>query len=181
MLKSSFEYPGLHEELGVGWDLGCLMLDTENPAPGLVVDAGDTHHSANPRNRYVRGLCTEWHTTIRHGLLPNVKRQHVDRVLDGAELPTHVRVVGFENFGVRAVDESYDCVVALVEDPLLESLHNQLAVLPNVLTFPEYRPHITIGYFKPGWFEANYDYLANMPSRTVKTKGLNYGNTLVTY
>lgn len=154
------------------------MLDTENPVPNLVIDAGDEHYSTDIRKKYVKGLQTEWHVTVRYGLLERVRKPHVDRVLEGFELPTELRLGDAELFPSTDPNEPYECVVALVKDDTLFELNKQLSVLPNVSTFVEYKPHITIGYFRPGFFLENR-YQFHFNGDTVKVLGLNYGNALV--
>jgi hypothetical protein len=57
MLKNANAFPAeLYDDLLPTWNLGCLMLDTDNPLPSLVVEAGDEHVSSDPRKKYVRGV-----------------------------------------------------------------------------------------------------------------------------
>jgi hypothetical protein len=176
--KNASDFPGLNEELGVGWDLGCLMLDTEKPYGELVLTDDDEHVSTDPRKRYVKGLQKEWHVTVRYGLLERVKKSHVDRVLDGVSIPKELVLGDVEMFPSTDPAEPYDCVVARVKDDNLDWLNKQLSVLPNVNTFVEYKPHITIGYFRPGWFVENRHQF-HFNGNKVKVLGLNYGNALL--
>jgi hypothetical protein len=102
-------------------------------------------------------------------------------VLDGLPLPESLVIQGFVNFGSYDPNEPYDCVVAEVWSEQLVDMNTQLRVLPNIDTFIEYRPHITIGYFKAGWFLDNYhSQFAAWVGSDIKTKGFNYGDMLST-
>jgi hypothetical protein len=175
--RNAAQFPGLYDELGIGWDLGCLMLDTESPIVPFLPDPSEVHISTDPRKKYVRGYQSEWHVTVRYGLLETVRKSHVDRVLEGFELPSSLKIDHLEMFPSYDPSEPYDCVVARVADPVLDSMNQQLSVLPNVNTFVEYKPHITIGYFRAGWFEDNVDSL--LVKDRVGVLGFNYGNKLL--
>lgn len=173
--KNAADFPGLYDSMGYKtWGLGCLMIDTEKPYVDIELAPGDEHISTNPRNMYVKGLQKEWHVTARYGLLPGVESEQVFRVLEGFQMPEILRVDDYDVFPSTDPDEPWDCVVAIVHDPALDEINRQLSILPNINTFVEYRPHITIGYFRPGWFEDNYNYEQFPSIMNVNTIDWNY-------
>lgn len=172
--KNASDFPGLYESMGVKtWGLGCLMIDTEQPYEDIQLAPGDEYVSTNPKNLYVKGLQTAWHVTARYGLLPEVKSEHVFTVLEGYSIPPELSIRGYDMFPSTDPNEPFECVVALVEDPLLDDINAQLSVLPNISTFVEYEPHITIGYFRPGWFEDNWNQFI-LSENVVGTLGWNW-------
>jgi hypothetical protein len=146
------------------------MLNTESP----VLHYGDAvpYVSPDPKKFWVKGLLDHWHVTVRYGFLSGVSANDVDDVLGQFELPEHLSVTDTEIFPSPYPDEQYDCLVARVEDKKLNDMNQALSVLPNVNTFPEYKAHITIGYFKKGT-------VPDVSLRSlVKTTGLDYGQNL---
>lgn len=175
-MKNAHDYPGLYDDLGIDLrDLGCLMIDTESP---LLIGApkGAEYVSPDPKKFWVDGLLDHWHVTARYGMLPQVTRAHVDRVLEDIGLPETLSLKNgvFDCFPSPYPDEPYDCVVYRLYSPELQEINAQLSVLPNLNTFVEYKPHITIGYFKPGYFKANRRNL--VAKGTVRVLGYNYGS-----
>lgn len=128
--------------------------------------------------------------TLRYGLLPQVRRQHVDAVLAGAEIPAVLYVNDIEVFDSPYEDEPYDCIVARVAAPGLEELHQRLGFLPNLNTFPTYKPHVTLAYTRQGWYKEMISQQARAHYETfgqfynginvlpIKTTRLNYGKML---
>lgn len=177
--RNANEFPDVYEDLGVRtWAMGCLMLDTTKPYLDLELHDGDEHISEDPRKRFVKGATKDWHVTARYGFLDSVRKRHIDAVLEGFELPTELVIDHYSVFPSTDPEEPYDCVVARVQDIRLNRLNEQLSVLPNVNTFVEYKPHITIGYFRPGFYKDRIAQLNDQTRLTVKVLGLNYGDVL---
>lgn len=145
-LKNAHAYPHIYDRLGINLsDLGCLMLSTESPVEFL----GDAtpYISPDPKKYWIKGLLDHWHVTVRYGFLPGVATNDVDDVLKDVEIPNTLSLSGVEIFPSPYADEPYECLVARVEDERLKQMNQALSVLPNVNTFPEFKAHITIGYF----------------------------------
>lgn len=177
-MKAAHEFEGLHKDLGIKTSsLGCLMLNTENPLSGLMPEEGQ-YVSENPELWWIKGLLKDWHVTVRYGFLDGVKRAHVERVIADLKKPDELIPETFDIFPSTYPEENYECVVLRVGSLYLENLHKQLSVLPNVETFPEYKPHITIGYFEPGWFENNLGLLWNKLKPIIKTADYDFGKNL---
>ncbi len=88
------------------------------------------------------GLEDAPHVTVKYGLIGN-HRDAIEAALSAAVEITLQRP------DVFASDES-DVLVILVESEALRRLNANLSILPHVDTHAEYKPHITIGYLKPG-------------------------------
>lgn len=177
-MTKAHDYPDVYEDLGIDLrDLGCLMIDTGNPIPdNMHLDPADGYTSPDPKKFWMHGIHTDWHVTARYGFLPDVRKRHVDQVLDGFELPSELALVGFEVFPSPYADEDYECLVVRVDSPELRALNAHLSILPNINTFVPYKAHITVGYFKRGFYNANRNFLDY--NLTVPVLGLNYGHIL---
>lgn len=178
-MKNAHAFPAVFEDLGVDLrELGCLMLDTKSPIIGIAGGEEDAYVSPDPKKFWMRGVATDWHVTARYGFLPDVRKRHVDEVLAGIPVPLHLRTAGFEVFPSPYADEEYECLVVRVEDKHLTEINAQLSVLPNVSTFVEYKPHITVGYYRKGFYEDNKAALDGALYTSVETIGWNYGHIL---
>lgn len=173
-MKNAHEFGHIYDRLGIDLrDLGCIMLNTENPVSWMDDVADSAYVSPDPKKFWVKGLLDHWHVTVRYGLLPGVTANDVDEVLGWLPLPTHLYIDSFEIFPSPYPDEEYECMVARVDDQSLRDMNAALSVLPNVNTFVEYKPHITVGYFKKGQIP-DMDFSEN----GVGTLNLDYGHNL---
>ena len=95
-----------------------------------------------------KGLETDPHITLKYGLHTDAA-QDVAPLLAGAG-PIEARVEGIEVFeGVE--DGRADAIVLRVESPKLRELNRRVSdALETTDTYPEYKPHITLGYVKAG-------------------------------
>lgn len=173
MQANQFDF---YPELGIDLSkLGYLMLDTETPLDGDLPNDGE-YISADPNKPYVKGLLTDWHITARGGLLENVRQTQVKEVLTLSVVPASLSIADVEVFPSPYLDEPYDCVVALIDaapGSEIFQLNSDLGVLPNIATYTEYRPHVTIGYFEQGWYAANSNEV--LLKDTVPVLGINFG------
>lgn len=93
------------------------------------------------------GLETEPHVTVKYGLLNDDVEAVRSRVKGKVPIltfgPTSVFASGetFSDFDVLKVD---------VFSRGLEEMHDALNCLPHADSHPDYKPHVTIGYLKPG-------------------------------
>jgi 2'-5' RNA ligase len=105
----------------------------------------------DPRDLDAKGLEDEPHITVKYGLLTDDPRE-VKALLAGAN-PVQVRFGSlsvFEHNGGDSYDQ-HDVLKITVDSDSLISLHNLLeSNLDHTTTFPDYVPHVTIGYLKPG-------------------------------
>lgn len=151
-MKSAHQFPTILSDLEINTDkLGCLMLETENP--GIDLPGAVPYISPNPDRFWIKGVSTDWHVTVRYGFLPEVKADHIQQVVDECAKPMSLHLYDIDKFDSPHADEPYECIIARVSDLALTQLNKQLSVLPNIATFPEYAPHITLGYVEKGWWE----------------------------
>ena len=170
-MKNAHEFPQVYERLGIDLrDLGCLMLNTENPV--AVWNEGEEYISPDPKKFWMKGFLDHWHVTVRYGFLPGVSADDIDYVLSGVPWPKDLKISGLEVFPSPYEDERYDCVVARVDDESLVEMNEALSVLPNVNTFVKYKAHITIGYFVQDTWQTP------VLKQNVRTLDLDYGHNL---
>lgn len=165
-------------------ELGCVMIDTESPmgyANPDVLDYLKEREYKSENLKYVQGLCEEFHATVRYGFLPGVKKADFDFIMKQAALFND----SFWNLRLGVVEvwpsingEDYECVIVRVIDDELHRWHRIFGLLPNISTFSEYKPHITIGYFKPGtWAELELG--DELIKWNVKVKKLRFNSVLL--
>jgi 2'-5' RNA ligase len=170
-VKNAHAFPQVYDRLGIDLrSLGCLMLNTETPVQ--TYHGGTAYISSDPKKFWIQGMLDHWHVTVRYGFLDGVAADDIDAVLAEVDFPKYLKLTGTEVFESPYETEQYECLVARVEDESLEAVNTALSVLPNVNTFPEYKAHITIGYFLKGQSPAV------ALKDVVKTLDLNYGERL---
>lgn len=103
------------------------------------------------------------HVTVKYGL-KTADPAEVIKLLEG-ESPITVRLGKTSHF---AEEGTADVVkVDVVDSPELHRLHQKIGdALPNSDTHHDYKPHVTVGYVKPG-LGAKYDGDASMEGQTV--------------
>lgn len=135
----------LLEKKGDTYEYGCAMLYFNFPEMNKI------HGAINPSDLYEEdedrsyGLEDEPHTTLLFGLHEGVSVEDVQSVLDGFTFGTckvHNASL-FEN-------EEYDVLKFDVKGDNLHACNEALKQYPYTNSFPDYHPHMTIGYLKPG-------------------------------
>lgn len=156
-MKSIYELGNLSKEFQTE-RLGCAMIATTRPYEGFTdqQDVMDNEYYSIDRERFkhITGLQDKSHTTVRYGFLPGVSQEHMIHVANHCPKVDSLsfKIIDVEVFDSRIPTEDYECVVALLDPKgILGELHEQFGVLPNLATF-EYKPHVTIGYFKTGFW-----------------------------
>lgn len=95
------------------------------------------------------GIQENPHLTLLYGLKPNITKEQIEEVLaktiDGDKIIIEIENIDtFEN-------DSFDVVKFNVKKTeQLQRIFDALSELPNENTFPDYNPHMTIGYVKKG-------------------------------
>ncbi len=131
-------------------EYGCVMLYYTFPEMEKI------HESINPEELYIDnedssfGLENEPHTTLLFGLHDDVKTSDVKKIIDKhqyGECILHNASL-FKN-------EKYDVLKFDVKYPtrggeFLHKTNADLKKLPHTSSFPDYHPHTTIAYLKPG-------------------------------
>ena len=127
------------------YDYGCVMLYTS--FPDQIIKLQDT---INPTDLQDPGIEYEPHCTLLYG-------SH-----DGVTLDQVANIVNQYKFGnLKAYNPSlfenpefdvfkYDIGYADRGGAFLHQCNEKLKSLPNTQTYPNYHPHMTIAYLKPG-------------------------------
>lgn len=193
------DYKEIYEMLGYNLSkLGCLMLDTEQiKLPTHIIQDWETgagvnfdtffkdlymYKSGNKDRFWINGYVAENtpHLTLFYGFLQEAKcyKKHIEMLLLNSNINT-VKIEDVSFFESPYEDEPYYCIVAKVEktSELLEA-HNKMTLLPNIQTFPEYKPHITIAYIKKDTIARDVfieDLKHSLVGKEIRVIGLNYG------
>lgn len=154
-----FEDEGTH-------DYGCSMVYFDMPmmeALHKIIDKDDVYTDPDGDRSY--GLEEETHTTLLYGLHDDVKDEDVidrstpkeldDIVLSNASL--------FEN-------DDYDVLKLDASAAWLKECNKKLAELPHTTDYPDYHPHATVGYLKPGTGQKYVDMLKGMEIKVTPNK-----------
>jgi hypothetical protein len=161
MSFSASQLPHLYSSLGISVDrLGVVMLRFEGSEslvdPSMGLKAEHLYESPVADRKYLRGEphVGVSHSTLLYGLLPGVRPEHVQEVMQGWEPPIAVTSSAIEVFHPAFPKgdpdhQAYGCLVALL-DPNEEMLdaHKRLSLLPHIDTFPEYKPHVSLAYIR---------------------------------
>lgn len=186
-------YKEIYEMLGYNLSkLGCLMIDTEpikttyivgmDDGTGIIGPAFPGYYAKNKERFWIDGYVAEKtpHVTLFYGFLQeaNCFKKHIEILLKDTKIPT-IKIEDISFFDSPYEDEPYYCIVAKVEKtPELLEAHNKMTLLPNIQTFPDYKPHITIAYIiKNETIRDNYiEYLRKeLVGKELKVIGLNFG------
>lgn len=177
-MGKAHDYEGVYKDLGINLNtLGCIMLDVEGIDSTTVIEDKDLYNTDNPERFWIRGRIDQSHITLRYGLLPSVQKKHVDAVLRELPIPDTIKVdEELQMFPSPYKDDAYECIVAYVTSPEVFAFNNQLSLLPNVNTFTDYQPHVTVAYVREGWYNEHKG--AVLTQTTLSTIGLNYGKQI---
>jgi len=152
------DYKEIYTMLGYNLSkLGCLMLDTE-PIKTVyyeIMQDGVTtyfpeYKTKNKDRFWIDGYVADKtpHLTLFYGFLQEAKcyKWHIEKLMEDTSISS-VTIEDVDYFESPYEDEKYYCIVAKVaKTPELMYAHNKMMLLPNIQTFPDYKPHITIAY-----------------------------------
>jgi len=117
------------------------------------------------------GRETEPHITVKYGL-HTADAEKVRSIL--ADQGPIEATIGKTSMFKGVEDGTADAVIAEVDSPDLHRLNKLIAeALPHTDTHPEYKPHITVAYVKPGLGE-KYSGRSDLEGRTVTLKELTF-------
>lgn len=147
MIKSFTQFvTSLFEKKADSYDYGCAMVYFDFPKMPQIhetIDESDIYTDESDRSY---GLEDEPHTTLLYGLHSN-------------EIPDEnvMSICKSKNFGPLTLsnaslfeNEKYDVLKFDVSNPVLNEMNAELSKLPHTTNFPDYHPHATIAYLKPG-------------------------------
>ena len=131
-----------------GHKYGCVMVEIPVSNWNEIIssiDPEDIFHG--DENDDPKGIQKNPHVTILYGLHDDVTPEMVKSVFENYNGDINIKVDGigiFEN-------DKFDVVkFNVIPDGALQYLHDELSKFPNSDQFPDYKPHITIGYVKKG-------------------------------
>lgn len=124
------------------YEYGCVMMyfNVQEWKQILkIIDEDDVY------NKEGFGYENNAHITLLWGLLDGVKDEDVKKILQNLPKP----YIELSNIDIFQGTE-FDVVKFNVTNQLLNTINSDLTTLPNKQTFPDYHPHMTICYVKPG-------------------------------
>jgi hypothetical protein len=134
----------LKEGSGQTYDYGCVMLYFDFPEINKihdVIDPEDIYYEEGDRSF---GLEDEPHTTLLYGLHEEVGLNEIKEVLNEFEFsPCTI-------YNVSLFENDYDVLKFDVKGENLHEANAELKQFPYTSNFPNYHPHLTIGYLKKG-------------------------------
>lgn len=151
-------------------DFACVMLSFPELSMSKFRPFGINRANVYDNKNHEYGLEKEPHCTILYGLHDwdikdaDLKKCIFDNIEDEVEeLETRLVKVNFFEGTDKETGEQYDVVKWEVESPDLTHLNQVLREnFPYTTNYPDYKAHITIGYFKKGTGK-NYFYQPEEP------------------
>ena len=87
------------------------------------------------------------HITALYGLKDSVTENDIKDILDKyKDVKFNIEVDGIDIFE----NDDFDVVKMNIKSNILHQLNSDLRNLPYVSDYPDYKPHVTIGFVKPG-------------------------------
>jgi len=153
------------------YEYGCVMLYFDFPEINNIhtkIKDDDVYHNSQDGGY---GLETEPHTTLLFGLHSEVTDDDVKNILNQHTFgPCVINNASlFEN-------PEYDVLKFDVDGYGLHECNSDLRELPHTTNFPNYHPHLTIGYLKSG-FGKKYTNLFHDKEYTLIPKYAVYSKT----
>lgn len=128
------------------YDYGCAMLYFSVPDVFKIQDAINPQHVYTADDNGGYGLENEPHCTLLYGLHNDVSLDDVKGILGNfgyGECKGYNPSL-FEN-------EKFDVLKFDIGGPSLHETNKELSKLPHTTSYPDYHPHLTIAYLKPGY------------------------------
>ena len=126
------------------YDYGCVMLYFNFPTLKILhqaIDPADVYTESGDRSF---GLEKEPHVTLLYGLHDNVTVEEVKEIV-GRFPYGKCRF-----YNASLFENDYDVLKFRVEGLNLHTSNKMLKELPYTSDFPNYQPHLTVGYLKKG-------------------------------
>lgn len=127
------------------YDYGCVMLYTS--FPDQIIKLQD---AINPEHLQDPGIEYEPHCTLLYGLHAIVTLDQVTDIVNqfkyGALRAHNPSLFENDEFDVFKYDVGYTDRGG----SFLHQCNQKLRILPNTQTYPDYHPHMTVAYLKPG-------------------------------
>ena len=150
MLKSfrDFSMTFVNEKKGDMYQYGCAMVYFDFP------QAVEIHEMIDPEDLYTEsedrtfGIEDEPHATLLYGLHSNeVSDEEVMQV--STSIP--IGRITLKNASLfKNAKAGYEVLKFDIENDAMYDINQKLSALPHTTDFPDYHPHCTIAYLKPG-------------------------------
>jgi hypothetical protein len=154
-------------------EYGCLMAMVSETHCPHIIKFGKT--VIPPEILYTKpdddsyGYDNEPHVTIKYGFEPDLSRNDLAQLLRGLK-PFNIILNAISQFN----NSEYDVIKFNAESPILRELRNKVDGYPNKDKYPDYKPHMTMAYVKPGSFKTTKDGLnIILPVNKIKYSGKN--------
>ena len=138
------------------YEYGCTMLFFNFPLINKIHDLIDSNDIYEDSEDPTFGLEKEPHTTLLFGTHEGVSVEDIKQILDKYTFSTCIisNASLFKN-------EKHDVLKFDVKGENLHNCNNDLKQFPYTSNFPDYHPHLTIAYLKPGKGNKYVDLLKN--------------------
>lgn len=134
----------LLEKTGDVYEYGVVMLNVKFPMEKIhkLIKPEDVYEEEGYRTY---GLEDEPHITLLYGLHREVTIDPVKKIIDKFTFEKMLinNISLFEN-------DDYDVLKFDIQSSLLHKINDELTELPHTNDYPDYQPHMTIGYLKKG-------------------------------
>lgn len=144
MLKFK-DWKSLDEKKGDSYEFGCSMVYFDFPRMLKIQDGINPDDLYEEEGDRTFGIENEPHVTLLYGIHDNEVDENEVMTISSQDIPPIVltNASAFEN-------EKYDVLKFDVECDKLHEINKELRKLPHTNGFPDYHPHVTIAYLKPG-------------------------------
>ena len=140
----------LKEDRNLSVRRGCLMAMIPEETSHVILEF--SKRLIKDEDLYTEGdeygRETNSHVTIRYGFLKDLNELEVRQLIKGQK-SFIVELIGLDKFMSAP---QYDVAMFKVNSPVLRRLNEMSGIYLNECDYPEYVPHITIGYIKKGRF-----------------------------
>lgn len=157
------------------YDYNCLMVET--PIPGWeswsrIINPADVYTDPNSNRRF--GLETEPHVTILYGIHKEISLKKLRKLNLYPVSDLYIEITGISLFQ----NDEYDVLKFDIESHQLREINKEIKKkFPYTTEFEVYKPHLTIGYLKPGCGENYTKVYGNKSSVPIKATNYLYSLT----
>ena len=157
----------LKESTNRKYEYGCTMLYFDFPQINYIHKMIEPNHLYHEENDDSYGLESEPHTTLLFGTHDDVTIEDIKGVLNKYTFNT-CRVHNPSLFQ----NEKYDVLKFDVHGSNLHDANSDLRGFPHTNNFPDYHPHLTVAYLKPGYGQRYVRKFGNMEYMLKPTCGV---------
>lgn len=130
----------MNENNRTTYDYGCVMLTFDCP------ELKKLHDLIDEKDLHEYGFEKEQHVTLLYGI-------HSDEVSDEEVMDISLSFkypqIRIHNLSLFQ-NEKFDVLKFDVDCDVLHKVNKELCKLPHTTEYPNYKPHVTIAYLKPG-------------------------------